>query len=596
MSEGKRRRACLHGLIAVCSFLSFGIQEVLSPLPQFATDHAYMVDAARHVAEGKGYVTYSLFQLPPADISEVSLYWNTGWAPLESYLWGGLARLFGHMGCAVMISYLLCAVLTWGIWGWFAGSLVSNWALSLPAAVFVPPFISHAFAPYHSTEMMALPLFVVWFAAAWKLGCFQPGARAFRWWALVTGLTAGVSYWARYSMVFLILANLLYLAYVQWRARRVDWLSSVLSVALSLGPILALYCVIRLHASSGGNATFLGAVKSPVSFARLLTPLPLVNLVFGPFGIRFLSDNLAHRFLFRFGWAPDSLFHVGLGVLAVLAVLAIAVACRKHRIADSHRRFWGILGITCFSLVATLMAVRVWKGLGGARLERYWCYVYPFLVVGYCCIQPGGRSLSARALKVFMFFGAAGLALMWARAHFYGIRNIAQSGLRVCNIVPRRFDPVFERIEEVVAAQSGPVVLFSMPSQLLVGSRYPLFPTPRPGFTCSKPTHVFVFGSPEAPVHYRMGTYRARMSGGYEYLRQVLHMDRIYKGEGTYEGVPVELWHGIAEPESIEERRAEWLQRKQGTWPDQEGEVDEKAFRGVGLSPVRPLTGRGATL
>ena len=561
-SEGKeesgksqcRMQTAVSAMLAASSFFLFWIHHLLCPFPEFDWDNGYVLHGARQLARGNGYTTFPIdpdgrSEALPIDMATTPCFWNGAWAPLKSVVIASAYKILGHFRIAILAWYLLCGLVSWLVFGYLVGKLVSPKWLALALAVLVPPYVSHVYAGFQSSEMMALPLFMLWGLSGWHLLHEEPKSRAFLLWSVAGALFAGLAVWARYSMLFMLPAHAVLLVICMAQRRSINWVAITASLVLMVTVVGGLFALNMwgdsvTHQSPQQELRPHDWAPSGIVLAKAVDHRPVTRLALGPAGITFLVKYASHR-LGQLGASELSAW-LWLLIVPALGVLGLFASAWWHRRKDlSLRRIVTLAWLGGLSVTAFVMAAWI-SGTCLHFRERYIFYGYPLLLLSFFAVWPTGRRAQDVIVKGCLCAMLISIAILAVRAHVSGVRNIVRHGLHICEHVPSPYREVIDQIEKTVREDGHPAIVFSdVGGALLAGTDHPVYRYPADNPNTSKQLHVFL-------VDFDRPGYKSDWweTPSVQRLRQRVDGEIIARGDWGL------LWHGImdADPGSQVDR------------------------------------------
>ena len=543
----RQKRSAISAIVAVCSFSLFWSWNALCPFPEFEWDNGYVLHGARQLARGNGYTTFSIdpkggSEDLPVDIATTPCLWNEAWAPLKSIVIAGAYKILGHFRIAILVWYLLCGLVSWSVFGYLAGKLVVPRWLVLTLVALVPPYISNVYAHCQSTEMMALPLFMLWGLSGWHLLHEEPKSRAFLLWSVAGALFAGLAVWARFSMLFMLPVHGVLLVVCMAQRRRIN----LAAVAVSLVLMAMIAGGLFAFNAWGKSITHQGPqdelrphywAASEIVLARTVDHRPVTRLAFGPAGITFLVERASDR-LGRLG-ASDLSAWLWLLSFPALGVLGVFGNAWWHLRKDlSLRRIVTVAWLGGLSAMAFVLAVWI-SGTCANFRERYVFYGYPLLLLSFFAVWPNAVRMWGMIVKGCLCVMLISMAILAVRAHVSGVRNIVRHGVHICEHVPSPYREVIDQIEETVREDGRPAIVFSdVGGALLAGTDLPVYRYPADNPSTSRQLHVFL-------VDFNRPGYKSDWweTPSVQRLRQRVDGEIITKGDWGL------LWHGIMSPD-----------------------------------------------
>ena len=537
-------RPAVGAILAACSFILFWIHHILCPFPELDWDSGYMLHSARKLAEGKGYVTFAVFfdNTSPEDMAQPEYHWNISWPPLKAVVIAGLYRILGHFSSSVLLWYLMCGAISWLVFGYLIGHLVSQKWLALTLAIVVPPYVSHVYANFQSSEMMALPLFMLWALAGWHLLRKEPKTGEFLLWSVLGAVVAGLAVWAKFSMLFMLPAHAILLLLRMCQRRSIGWVAGATSAVLMSTIVASLFALTAwgdriTHKTTQHEGRSFRQTIPRLDLTKAIDHRPVTCLALGPAGVTFLGKNVLHR--------ASQLAESDLsGWITLLFVPALAVLGLFGRVWSTRRNNEAVSQMVALAWIAAgavtvfIMAILVRGGWTFFR-ERYFFYVYLLLLLSFFAVWPTRHRARDLVVKGCLWCMLISMAILAVRAHAYGVRNIVRHRLHVCEHVPPPYRAVIDRIEKTVCEAGHPAIVFSdVGGAMLAGTDLPVYRYPADNPSTSKQLHVFLvdFNRPgyesiwwEAPRIQR--------------LRQRVDGEIIWDEDW---GV---LWHGIMDPD-----------------------------------------------
>lgn len=488
-------------LLSLLPVLLVLVVHMLNPV-NYYWDDLMLMDAARSVASGSLWVSFDPSLQMSSDLSELEPRLMIHWAPLKAIILGlFLAVGFSEVAASLLLWTLLFTSICF-IWSKLVASFhVSGWDSTVLIIGF-PLLLAPALHPY-STEILAMAIFMWWLWLAYNMvRGYPPEIRS----VILLSVVAGLAFWARYSVIFLLPVTLLLIFYVTWDQKFV-WKERIpLLVSAVLPGLLFVITLFAINKSAAGTSSFIEEFGfSNLHWANLKTldPFALVWInATGSGQIRdFLSAGLGGRI---FGFQIYSIWQY-LSLLFLLVILIIGFIQERSRNITILFIviFAGLYGVLAISSLTT-------EPLGHFTFltpHRFYLYAYPVFWLIILSLLRFSKFLSVQSVVVFSvlcLFIAAPVRYM---EHLDSVNKQAQTYLQHEDKARSNMFQIQRNLEESPAAGKTIILAADMMQapHLLKHGDFPVLISLPEGPFASSPVTIFLVGSPN--VSYAPGSY-----------------------------------------------------------------------------------------